>query len=140
MSLRRAALAGAAAAGVWAALEPIDSRLFRNDYSDVALLGKAVTRSRAWPVVGAAMHLANGAAFGVALATLRRRVPVSGVRLALIENTALYPLVILVDRKHPARGGPGLARLSTPRAFAQATARHAVFGFVLDRLLGEEGE
>ena len=138
MSVRRAAVAGAVAAAVWAALEPLDSRLFRNDYSDVAMLGKAVTRTRAWPLVGLAVHVANGAAFGVALATLRRRFAVSGVQLALVENTALYPLVMLVDRKHPARGERGLAQLATPRAFVQATVRHAVFGTVVDRLLVEE--
>ena len=60
-------LAGAAAATAWAALEPLDRRLFRSDYSDVALLGKAVTRARLWPVAGLVVHAANGAAFGLAL-------------------------------------------------------------------------
>ena len=46
MSRRRAAVAGGAAAAVWAALEPFDRRLFDHDYSDVAMLGKLVTRSR----------------------------------------------------------------------------------------------
>ena len=62
----RAALGGAAAACVWAAAEPVDRRLFRYDYSDVALLGKWVTRSRSWPVAGLALHAANGAMFGLA--------------------------------------------------------------------------
>ena len=46
------AKAGAIAALVWAAAEPLDRRILRHDYSDVALLGKAVTRTRAWPVAG----------------------------------------------------------------------------------------
>jgi hypothetical protein len=46
----------------------------------------------------------------------------------------LYPLGLLVDRRHPARGEPGLAPLLTARGFAQQTARHAVFGLVLGRL------
>src|SRR3954465_4723176 len=49
MTRRRAALAGAAAATVWAALQPLDRRVFGCEYSDVAVLGKAVTRSRLWP-------------------------------------------------------------------------------------------
>src|SRR5947207_10596461 len=68
-----AAKAGAIARLLWAAVEPFDQRMLRHDYSDVAVLGKAVTRSRAWPLVGLAMHAANGAVFGVAYARARRR-------------------------------------------------------------------
>jgi hypothetical protein len=129
--------AGALAALVWAALEPLDKRLFRHDYSDVAMLGKVVTRSRAWPLAGLAVHAANGAVFGAAYSVLRRR-GVGAMQLALIENTALFPLAPLVDRFHPARGGPGLAPLFSWRGFAQATARHVVFGGVLAALAREE--
>ena len=73
MSRRRAALAGAAATMVWAALEPVDRRVLRCDYSDVALLGKLVTRSRWWPLAGLALPAANGAAFGLAFHELQRR-------------------------------------------------------------------
>ena len=72
-SAGRAAAAGAVAALVWAALEPLDGRLFRCDYSDVALLGKAVARGRGWPAAGLAIHAANGAAFGLCYDRLRRR-------------------------------------------------------------------
>jgi hypothetical protein len=128
MTYRRAAAAGAAAALVWAALEPLDRRLFRHDYSDVEMLGKLVTRSRLWPVAGLIVHAANGAAFGVTCAAIRWR----PIRAALVENVALFPLARVVDDHHPARDE--LAPLLTPRGFAQATARHAVFGIVLDRL------
>jgi hypothetical protein len=134
MTRRRAAAAGAAAAAVWAVLEPLDRRLLRYDYSDVAVLGKLVTRGPAWPAVGVAWHLANGAVFGLVYSELDRRRPVSALRLALLEHVALYPLSALVDRRHPARGTRGVARLLHPRAFAQATVRHALFGAVLDRL------
>jgi type VI secretion system secreted protein Hcp len=46
---------------VWAALEPLDARLFRFDYSDVALLGKWATRARWWPLAGVALHAAEEA-------------------------------------------------------------------------------
>jgi hypothetical protein len=138
MSRRRAALAGAAAAAAWAALEPVDRRVFGHDYSDVAMLGKLVTRSHLWPVAGLAVHLANGASFGLAFEEVRRRTSFGPRRLALAlaltEHLALFPLGALVDRKHPARGEPGLAPLLTARGFAQATARHALFGAVLGRL------
>jgi len=48
----RAAAAGALAATVWGLLEPLDQRLLRSDYSDVAVLGKAVTRGPHWRLVG----------------------------------------------------------------------------------------
>jgi hypothetical protein len=134
MSRGRAAAAGAVGTLVWAAVEPLDRRLLRHDYSDVAVLGKGVTRSSHWRPVGLAVHMLNGAAFGLAYAEVNRHRRVSGVKLALAEHTALFPLGYLVDRFHPARGQPGVAKLFSARAFVQATARHALFGAVLERL------
>jgi hypothetical protein len=137
----RAAAAGAVAATAWGLLEPLDRRLLRCDYSDIAILGKAVTRGPAWRPVGFAIHALNGASFGLAFDEIRRRtgLPTRSLALgmALAEHVALYPLGGLIDRYHPARGEPGLPPLLTnPRAFAQATWRHAVFGVVLGRLAG----
>jgi hypothetical protein len=129
------ARAGAAAALVWTALEPLDRLVFAVDYSDVAMLGKLVTRSRAWPLVGLATHAGNGAVFGVAAARLR----VSPLRLALVEHTVLYPLTAVVDRRHPARGQRGLAPAFNARGLALETVRHVVFGAVLARLLDRRG-
>ena len=133
------ALAGAVAAIAWSLLEPLDRRIFRCDYSDVALLGKAVTRGPLWRPAGLAIHALNGALFGVTFDQARRRLPVPKRRLALgmamAEHVALYPLSYFVDRFHPARGEEGVPPLLTnPRAFAQATARHALFGVLLGRL------
>lgn len=135
----RAAAAGAAAATVWGLIEPLDQRLLRCDYSDVALLGKLATRGPHWRLAGFALHAANGAAFGLAVHELHRRSGIDKRRLALglalTENVGLYPLSGLVDRYHPARGERGVPSLLTnPRAFAQATWRHTVFGVVLGRL------
>jgi hypothetical protein len=137
----RAAGAGAAAATVWGLLEPIDQRLLDCDYSDVAVLGKGVTRGPHWRAVGFALHTANGAVFGLAFDEVRGRLPVSSrrlaVSLAVAEHLTLYPLCYFIDRYHPARGEPGIPPLlRNPRAFAQATWRHALFGTVLGRLAG----
>jgi hypothetical protein len=137
------AAAGAVAATVWGALEPLDQRLFRCDYSDVALLGKAVTRRRGWRAIGFTVHALNGAVFGLAYDVVRRRLPVEHKRLALgmalAEHVALYPLAYLVDRYHPARGEPGIPPLlANARAFGQATARHALFGALLGLLTEAE--
>lgn len=133
------AAAGALAATVWGLLEPIDHRVARCDYSDVAILGKAVTRGKGWRAAGFALHAMNGALFGLLYDAVRRRVAVDDSRLAvgmaLAEHLALYPLGYFVDRYHPARGEPGVPPLLTnSRAFAQATVRHALFGVLLARL------
>lgn len=138
-SRARAALAGATAASVWGALEPLDTRVFRCDYSDVALLGKVVTRGPGWRRVGFAWHAANGALFGLAFDAARRRTGLPSRPLALGfalgEHVALWPLGALVDRFHPARGEPGVPPLlRNPRAFALGAARHAAFGLLLGRL------
>jgi hypothetical protein len=44
--------------------------------------------------------------------------------MAIGEHTVLWPLIAVVDRK----------LVTSPRAFAQATYRHALFGFILGRL------
>jgi hypothetical protein len=126
------------AAVVWGLLEPFDEPLFRSDLRDVALLGKAVTRGRAWPVAGFVLHAANGAAFGLLLEAVRRRTRAEPRRLALVlavaENVVLYPLAVVVDRRHPARGERHVPPLLSKRVFAQETFRHVVFGLVLGRL------
>ncbi len=136
----RAAGAGAAAATVWGLLEPIDQRLLGCDYSDIAVLGKAVTRGPRWRLAGFALHAANGALFGLAFDELCRRLQTNPRRLAvgvaLAEHLTLYPLCYFVDRYHPARGEPGVPPLlRNPRAFAQASWRHALFGTVLGTLV-----
>jgi hypothetical protein len=135
----RTALAGATAATVWGVQEPIDQRIFRCDYSDVAVLGKALTRGRAWRPLGLALHAVNGAAFGLAFAAARRRSRLGrrrlAVAMALAEHLAIYPLCYFVDRYHPARGESGVPPLLTnARALGQATWRHALFGLVLGSL------
>jgi hypothetical protein len=119
---------------VWALQQPLDKRLFRSTYDDVALLGKAVTRGQGWLPVGVAMHLTNGAIFGAVYATLAPRLELPGWARGLlagqIEHWGLWPLGLLADRFHPARRD--IPRLQgNRRALAQATWRHALFGVVL---------
>jgi hypothetical protein len=129
---------GAVAAVVWGLQEPLDQLVFRCDYSDIAVLGKAVTRGRGWRAAGFAIHAVNGAIFGLAFDELRRRARVDPRKLAVAaavgEHLTLYPLCYFIDRYHPARREPGVPPLLTnPRAFAQATWRHVLFGYVLGR-------
>ena len=140
MELRRTAngaLAGALAAAVWAAQQPLDKRLFATAYDDVELLGKLVTRDAGWPAAGLAVHMANGAAFGAVYALVRPVLPVppviAGVGAGLAEHMGFWPLGRLIDRHHPAR--KELEPLSdNRRAFYAATWRHLLFGLMLGAL------
>jgi hypothetical protein len=149
MELRRTvngAMAGAVAAGLWAAQQPLDKRVFGSDYDDVELLGKLFTRGSAWQAAGLAMHVANGAVFGATYALLRPLVPlppvVAGATAGLAEHAGFWPFSRLIDRHHPARSE--LEPLwGNRRAFAQAAWRHLLFGLVLgelERRLNAEGE
>ncbi len=138
-SRARSAAAGAVAATVWGLVEPLDQRFFRSDQSDIALLGKALTRGPRWRQVGFAVHAVNGALFGLAFHEARERISVEQRRLALamalLENVAFWPLGYFVDRYHPRLGERGVPPLlGNGRAFAQETVRHALFGTVLGRL------
>jgi hypothetical protein len=131
------ALAGAIAAGVWAAQQPLDKRLFDSDYDDVELLGKLVTRGDGWPAAGLALHLENGAIFGALYSQARPFIPgpapLRAVLAAMAEHVGLWPLVRTTDRYHPARGDL-VALAGNRRAFLQATWRHFLFGVVLGEL------
>jgi hypothetical protein len=130
----RGALAGATAAAVWAAQQPLDKRVFGVDYDDADLLGGFVTRTRAAYPVGLALHLVNGALFGAAYANVRPSLPVPaalrGSFAGLAEHLATWPATAALARLQP-----DLPPLwGSGRAFAQATWRHLLFGAVLGEL------
>ena len=133
----RGALAGAAAAGVWAAQQPLDKRVFGVDYDDAELLGRlARVRAPATQPVGLAIHLANGAAFGALYANVAPSLPgpgaVRGAAAGLAEHLATWPGTLVIDRLSLGRDLPKL--WGDPRAFAQATWRHLLFGALLGEL------
>lgn len=124
----RGATAGAAAAAVWAACDPLFRRAFGTPYCDSELLSSR--RS-----VGVALHTANGAAFGWLFARAGGRGAKQGVAAALAENAALWPAMAIVDRVHPkVRDGRWPKLATNGRVFAQASAAHAFFGALLGAL------
>jgi hypothetical protein len=83
------------------------------------------------------MHMQNGALFGALYANIAPGLPIApalrGPACGLAEHFVLWPLVGLTDRFHPARAQlPVLS--GNHRAFAQATWRHLLFGYVLGEL------
>ncbi len=133
----RGGVAGAVATVVMTLEQPLDKRLFDSRYDDIEILGKLVTRGDYWRPIGFVMHVSNGAMFGAVYARLKPSRPgpsvLRGLRVGLVEHIAAWPLTVVFDRYHPAR--EQLPKLATnPRAFGQATIRHAVFGSVLGLL------
>jgi hypothetical protein len=51
------------------------------------------------------------------------------------ENAGTWPLVLLIDRYHPAVKAGAMAPLTRPIYFVQAAWRHLAFGVVLGALL-----
>ena len=111
------------AAGVWAAQEPLDIKVFGVEYSDPELLAKPFGGSR---VIGLPIHLANGAAFGAVYALVAARVPgpgaLKGAAAGLAEDLATWPLTRFL---------PGVNLWGNRRAFWQAAWRHLLFGVLL---------
>jgi hypothetical protein len=135
-----AALAGAAAAGVWIAVEPITRRLTGGTHRELRLISGTLAGERGGNALGLAVHIANGAAFGAAF----RRLGGHGVRRAVVaaqvENAILWPGMAVVDRIHPdVRSGAWPKLFSDRGTIAQELASHVVFGAVLGALIRKPG-
>jgi hypothetical protein len=118
--------AGAVAAAVWAAQEPLDMRVFGVPYSDAELVAKPLGASR---LVGSVLHTTNGALFGAAYSAVAPRLPgpgwAKGAAAAMAEHLATWPLVRFLPRVN---------LWGNHRAFAQAVWRHLLFGVILGAL------
>src|SRR3954447_19906166 len=132
----RGALAGTTAAAVWAAQQPLDKRVFGVEYDDAELLARLarISGPAALPA-GLALHLLNGAVVAAVYANVAPSLPgprfARGIAAALAEHLATWPGTAVTDRL-----GPTPRPWGDPRAFAQATWRHALFGAVLGELEG----
>lgn len=133
----RGARAGAIAATVWSALEPLAARALGTTFSDVRLLGRLVpVGDRWWVPAGLALHVANGAAFGSAFALAGARGPRAGLAWAGVETIATWPGMAIMDRIHPDRRSGRWPRLVTDRrVLGQEVVMHAVFGLLLGLLM-----
>ena len=121
----RAAVAGAAAAGAWAAVEPTIQRVTGGRHTQVRLIGGVVAPDGPWQEVGLAIHLGNGAAFGVAFAWLGLGGVSQGILAAEAENTLLWPLCSVIDRIHPdVRSGVWPPLAGSRAEFAQEVLGH----------------
>ena len=140
--LLRASVAGVAGAVAYLVEQELDRRVANPRSDDLVLLGGLVTgRRAAWRPLGLGMHLVAGAVFGVVFEVLvapllRGPYWLRGVVMGQVENAVLWPLILLIDRVHPAIRGGTIAPLNRPVYFAQAVLRHAALGAVLGLVLG----
>src|SRR5689334_3381545 len=95
----RGGIAGALATVVMTLEQPLDKRLFNSTYDDVEILGKLVTRGRHWRSIGFALHVQNGAIFGVAYTRLKPSLPgpavLRGLLVGLVEHVVAWPLTVI---------------------------------------------
>lgn len=133
--LRDGALAGLAGGAAFAAVMHADLALTGNGVDDFRLLGQFGPWAARWRVTGPLAHAANSALLGACYAALEPRLPgpgwLRGLLFAVGENTASWPLVLLIDRRHPAVARGDLAPYNRPAAFGWETLRHAAYGLVL---------
>jgi hypothetical protein len=106
-----------------------------NRLDDFRLLAQWGPFQARWQLLGPLAHLVNSATLGGLYALLEPslRGPgwARGLTFALTENTLLWPLVLVIDRQHPAVARGELATFARPAAFGWETLRHAAYGVVL---------
>jgi uncharacterized protein YndB with AHSA1/START domain len=130
--MHRYAAAGALAAVVWRAVEPLLRRIFGHPYSDPELITAFVATGRTRRVLDYVVQATGGVLFGSLFARFGGRTSRQAVATAMVENTALFPLLPVMDRYHPeVRSGnwPPLSR--SPRAVAVSYSGHILFGLLL---------
>jgi hypothetical protein len=136
----RGALVGAAAAAIWNGYDPLLKRAFRTPYADSEVLGPFVTQGPHERLANLVTHAGGGATFGYFFERFGGRGVRAGVTAAVLENTLLWPAVAVIERVHPKRkSGEWPPLLFNARAFAAATAGHAIYGALLGAGVSDRG-
>jgi hypothetical protein len=128
----RGAIVGAVAAAIWNGYDPLLKKVFGTPYADSEVLGPFITQGEQEWLANLVTHMGGGFAFGWAFERLGGHGVKAGVAAAVVENTALWPLIGLLEPLHPKRkSGEWPPLLTNGRAFAAATVGHAIFGALL---------
>lgn len=139
----RAIRAGGNAAFVYLGVMYADMAITGFPSDDLLMLGRVVTaQPRRARMIGFLAHTSFSVVLSLAYAGYaRRRLPgpawARGLAMLLSENTLLWPLIWVVDRRHPAVRAGELPKLNRPIPIAQQIARHIAFGLTLGLLYGE---
>lgn len=112
-----------------------DNAISRRNVNDFLLLGGIGPAPGLWRVTGPAAHLCASAVLGAAYSACEPRLPgpgwMKGVTFAVVENTLLWPLIVLIDRFHPAVRSGELPSYNGAWPFAVENLRHIAYGFTL---------
>jgi hypothetical protein len=128
----RGAVVGAVAAAIWNGYDPLLKRAFGTPYADSEVLGPFVTTGEREWLANLVTHMGGGLAFGYLFERLGGHGVKRGVVAAVVENTVLWPAVAVLEQVHPKRkSGEWPPLLFNARAFAAATAGHAIYGALL---------
>ena len=144
--LLRVVGAGLAAGTAYLVAQEIDRRITNPRSDDLILVGGLVTRRPdLWRRLGLVNHMLASVTFGLLFHWIvAPRLPgpywLRGLLTFQAENAATWPLVLLIDRFHPAVKTGDMAPLNRPIYFAQAAWRHLAFGVVLGALLTPPGK
>lgn len=132
---RDGATAGIGAGVVFAVVMLADLAVTRSRINDFRLIGGIGPLARFWKVTGPLIHAANSAVVGITYGTVEPRLPgpgwLRGLLFTLTENMLLWPIVVLLDRTHPAIRAGELPRFNTRMGFAVEMLRHAAYGVAL---------
>ncbi|HEY8284080.1 MAG TPA: hypothetical protein VIJ28_06815 [Chloroflexota bacterium] len=139
----RAVRAGGLAALVYLGVMYVDMAITGSPSDDLLMLGRTVTADpRRARIVGFLAHTGFSITLSLAYASYTRRRLLGpawarGLTMLMAENTLLWPLTWLVDRRHPAMRAGDLPKLNRPLPMAQQVVRHIAFGVALGLLYGE---
>lgn len=138
----RHGLAAGLAGGLAFLLEmALDIRVTGEPTNDLRMLAGLVPGGeRHWRWLGAAIHFGNSIALATVFVRARHRIPgpgwLQGLLFTQAENLVLWPLVMGIDRVHPAIRAGRLSRFARPLPFAQEALRHAAYGLVMGAVAG----
>ncbi len=133
--LRRGAVAGLVGGAAFSAVMAVDQKITACPADDYQLLAGFGPFARWWPVVGRIAHAANSIVVGATYALVEDRLRgpgwLRGLAFAMAENALLWPVLIVLDRVHPAIRSGALPRYNQPVPAALEVGRHVAFGVVL---------
>lgn len=128
-------LGGLAGGAAFAAVMKLDIALSGERNDDFQLLGGFGPLRDRWRVTGPIVHAFNSASLGCVYALVSDRLSGPGWRrgltFAIIENTLLWPIIIVLDRVHPAIASGEMPTFNRPWPFVAENLRHAAYGVVL---------
>lgn len=128
-------LAGLAGGVAFAGVMKLDIALSGDRVDDFQLLANFGPLRDIWRVTGPTIHALNSVSLGVVYSLVSHRLPgpgwLRGLTFAMVENTVLWPVIIVLDHIHPAIKAGELPTFNRRWPFVAENLRHAAYGLIL---------